>query len=238
MNSNNNKIKYLMIFFLVSIIFISNISYATTIIAPNGYYDGFGSSYQQNYGYPPNYSPNYPSYYDPYYNPNYNYSPYYNPYNYNPYSYNPYAIPYNSYYYIVGYDRGVPAVSGGEPMVTRVPILNGNYPQAVQIANGLVFGAYRSISGWCNDNIMQKDNVQDYFLNNANIESENPYEIIMSVNCAVKKKGIIDGHIEFRVTLSVSTNRYKWRKLSDNATNGGATIYEYDSDTNEIIIIR
>lgn len=234
MKKNHCKIKYLMVALFVGTLLITNIIYGAVIIAPNDYNTPFGSPYQQNYGYPPNYAPNYPSYYDPYYNP-YNVpytSPYYQ------YNYNPYAIPNNSYYYIMGYDRGVPAVSGGEAMVTRVPIIGGNYTNPVQIANNLVYGSYRSISKWCNENILNKDSIQDYFLNYASIERETPFEIVMIVNCAIKKRGIIDSHIEFRVTLNISTNRYKWRKLSDNATSDGATIYEYDSDSGDIIIIR
>ena len=157
-----------------------------------------------------------------------NYNPYYTP------NYNSYAIPNDCYYYVVGYDRGAFSFSSGEPMVTRVPILSGNYPQYVNIANGLIYSAYRSISTWCNSNLF-KGGVQDYFLNFASIESMKPNEIVMSINCAIQKKGVIDHDIEFKLTLTIPTNRFKWKKVNDVED---IRVYEYDSDTGEIIIIR
>lgn len=199
------KPKKILILFVIIQIFTINNLYANLYVVP-------GTNYYPNYG---AYTPNY----NPYYNPNYNY--------------NPYAIPNDCYYYIVGYDRGVTAFSSGEPMVTRVPILSGNYPQYVNIANGLIYGAYKSISNWCNNNLFT-NGVEDYFLNFASIESMKPNEIIMSVNCAVQKAGVINHDIEFKVTLTIPTNRFKWRKVTDNE----GRVYEYDSDTGEIIIIR
>ena len=110
-------------------IFFANILYANFYVIP-------GTNYYPNAG---AYAPNY----NPYYTPNYN----------------PYAIPNDCYYYVLGYDRGVTAFSSGEPMVTRVPILSGNYPQYVNIANGLIYGAYRSISTWCNNNLFTNNSI-------------------------------------------------------------------------------
>ena len=185
-------------------IFFANILYANFYVIP-------GTNYYPNAG---AYAPNY----NPYYTPNYN----------------PYAIPNDCYYYVLGYDRGVTAFSSGEPMVTRVPILSGNYPQYVNIANGLIYGAYRSISTWCNNNLFT-NGVEDYFLNYASIESMKPNEIIMSVNCAVQKGGVIHHDIEFKLTLTIPTNRFKWKKVNDVED---IRVYEYDSETGEIIIIR
>ena len=171
--------------------------------------------------------------YNPYYNnyPSNGYYPNYNPYNnYYP-NYNSgnaqYIIPSNSYYYISGYDRPVTSTSNGEPMVSRVPILAGNYSYPTYIANGLVYGAYRSISTWCNNNILT-GRVKDYFLNFASIVSETPYEIVMNVNCALYQSNAISGFIEFKIVLDIASNRYKWTKLGND---NDRRLYEYDSLT-------
>ena len=172
------------------------------------------------------------------YNPNYypNYNPNYNP-NYYP-NYNPYAIPNNSYYYIIGYDRPVTTTYNGMPMNTRVPILSGNYPYYVNIANGLIYNSYVSISKWCNENLFTSG-VQDFYLNFASIESEAPNEIVMVVNCAIKKNGVINSNIDFRLILNIATNRFRWRKNSNNGFKEYEyRVYEYDSESGDIIIIR
>ena len=198
------KTKKTLILFAVIQFFAASSLYANFYVIP-------GTNYYPGSG---SYAPNY----NPYYTPNYN----------------PYAIPNDCYYYVIGYDRGVPAFSSGEPMVTRVPILSGNYPQYVNIANGLIYSAYRSISTWCNNNLLV-DGVEDYFLNFASIESMRPNEIIMSVNCAVQRGGVIHHDIEFKLTLTIPTNRFKWKKVNDVED---IRVYEYDSETGEIIIIR
>ena len=175
-----------------------------------------------------------------------NYTPYtpvdpnYNQYNYNPYNqYDPYqqngmsSIPTNSYYYIIGYDRNVTMYSNGVPMASRVPVFGGNYYYPTQIANRLVYSAYVSISNWCNSNLMGKNNIEDFYLNFATIESETPSNIIIIVNCSYKKNERINGYSEFRVSLDLSTNRYTWRRITEN----GNTIKEYnyyDEDDDEI----
>ena len=206
----NIIIKKIIVCVFILQLFSAHFLYANLYVIP-------GTNYYPNYD---TYRPNYNSYYNPYYNPNYNY--------------NPYAIPNDCYYYVLGYDRGIPAFSSGEPMVTRVPILSGNYPQYVNIANGLIYSAYRSISSWCNNNLFT-DGVEDYFLNFASIESMTPNEIIMSINCAIQKGGVIHHDIEFKLTLTIPTNRFKWKKVNDI---DDIRVYEYDSDTGEIIIIR
>ena len=198
------KSKKILILFVIMQFFTANILYANFYVIP-------GTNYYPNNG---NYAPNYNPYYSPSYNPN--------------------AIPNDCYYYVLGYDRAAMTFSSGEPMVTRVPILSGNYPQYVNIANGLIYGAYRSISTWCNKNLFT-NGVEDYFLNYASIENMKPNEIIMSVNCAIQKGGVIDHDIEFKITLTISTNRFRWKKVSDSDE---PRVYEYDSESGEIIIIR
>ena len=198
------KSKKILILFAIIQLFAASSLYANLYVIPGTNYYPSGNDYAPNY--------------NPYYTPDYN----------------PYAIPNDCYYYVLGYDRGVPAFSSGEPMVTRVPILSGNYPQYVNIANGLIYSAYRSISTWCNNNLLA-DGIEDYFLNFASIESMRPNEIIMSVNCAVQRGGVIHHDIEFKLTLTISTNRFKWKKVNDVED---IRVYEYDSETGEIIIIR
>ena len=188
------------------------------------------------------YTPNNNFYINPYIMPNQNFyltpgnSTYYYP-NYNIGNTN-YIVPADSFYYIAGYNPPSYGLSYGEPMVSRVPVLGGNYSYPTYKANNLVYNAYRSISDWCNSNILHKGNVQDYFLNSAIIESETPYEIIMTVNCALYKNSAINGHIEFRVTINVASDRFKWRKVNSTGTNDDIRVYEFDSDTGELIIIR
>ena len=193
-----------------------------------------------------------------YYFPNNNpYYPNYNPYNqYNPYNpYNPYAnpngvygfsrdgaflIPYDAYYYMVGYDRNAYVFAGGEVMQSRVAVLGGNYQYPTQIANKLIYSAYMSISDWCNNNIYTEDSIQDYYLNNASVYSVTPTEVVLIVNCAIKKKGLIAGNREFRVTINIQAGRFIWRKLSNNDgwLYGDGNIYEFDSSTGRVIIIQ
>ena len=190
-----------------------------------------------------------------YYPPNYNYSyPNYN--QINPYNQvNPYMppngiygysiegtflIPHDAYYYMIGYDRNAYIFSGGEVMQSRVPVLAGNYPYPTQIANKLIYSAYLSISNWCNDNIYTSDSIQDYYLNNAYILSAKPTEVVLIVNCAIKKKGIIGDNEEFRVIVNIQNGRFIWRKLSNRkkSSNGDNRVYEFDSGTGKIIIIE
>ena len=192
----------------------------------------------------PNYGLNYNFYNNPYNNsynnPNYDngynssyypgYYPYYN------YGNSAYMIPMDTQYYISGYNLPPYAMSNGEPMVTRLPIFASNYTYPAYIANGLIDSAYRSITNWCDQNIYT-GNVENYFLNHASIERMTPYEIVLIVNCSLAKKGLINGYVEFRVTLNIAGNSFKWRKLSNN-NDSDIRVYEYDSDTGEIIIIR
>ncbi len=186
--------------------------------------------YYNNYPYPNNYSN---------YNPGYN--PYQVPMDTYGYSQNGmFVIPYNSYYYISGYDRNAYSYYNGQPMASRVPILSGNYAYPTSVANGLLYNAYMSMRKWCNDYVAENDKIQDYYLNFASIESETPTQVVLIVNCALQRKGALDGNIEFRVTLNIQGNRYTWRKLGNN---GGysykdAEIYEFDSTTGQIIIVR
>lgn len=184
----------------------------------------FATSY---YPYYPDYNPYYPNY-NPYY-PNYN--PYYP-------NYNPYAIPYNCYYYISAYDRPVTSMYNREPMTTRIPIINSNYPYYANVANGIVYNAYRSISRWCNENLFT-NNVQSFYLNHAFIENSTPTNIVMIVNCAIQKKGIIASNIEFRLNVNVASNRYTWRKIGNNNSSYeyDYRVYEYDSLTDQVVPI-
>ena len=187
-----------------------------------------------NYGLNNNYYNN--PYINPYYNNGYssNYYPGYYPNFY--YGNSAYIIPIDTQYYISGYNLPPFAMSNGEAMVTRLPIFASNYTYPAYIANGLIDGAYRSITNWCDQNIYT-GNVENYFLNRVNIERTTPYEIILLVHCSLVKKGLINGYVEFRVTLDIAGNSFKWRKLS-NTSESDIRVYEYNSDTGEIIIIR
>ena len=192
-----------------------------------------------NYHYASNvgniYNPNY----NQYYVPNYQYYPNY----YGNYGYNPYigtgVIPSDSYYYIAGYDRNPMYYSNGQPMITRVPIIAGNNYYPTRVANGIVYNAYVSISTWCNNNILTKDGVQDYYLNNAIISNETASSIVLDVNCAFKKGGVINGYTSFRINVDISRNRYQWRRLREGSSDYIDDNYEiYDYDSGEIIIIE
>ena len=165
------------------------------------------------------------------------------------------VIPSNSIYYIIGYDRSTDLYCNGQPMISRVPIIGGNNYFPTQIANGIIYNAYLSISKWCNENILTKAGIQDYFLNNASIISESSSNIVLLVNCAHKRAGVLSGHTEFQVNVDIQRNRFVWRKLSqvsssyiedDYYDNRGYRIYdsddldvyEFDSDTGKIIIIK
>ncbi len=178
-----------------------------------------------------NYNPYYPNYnpYNPYYP---NYDPYYQP------NYNPYAIPYNCYYYIAGYDRPVTSTYNREPMVSRVPIISSNYPYYANVANGIVYNAYVSISKWCNENLFT-DGVRAYYLNYANIERSSSTNIILLVNCAIQKRAVLDSNIEFRINVQIPANRYTWRKLGNNHSlyDYDHRVYEYDSLTDQVVTI-
>lgn len=209
---------------ILLIIIMSSVCYAANLLS-SGIYNVSGVVPN------PNYYPNYYNNYYPYNNPYYN--PYITPY------YNPYAIPSNCYYFIAAYDRPITSMYNRQPMNNRKPIIGSNYYQYANIANGLVDSAYSSIKRWCEDNVL-KNNVQDYYLNFANIVNSNPNEIVLMVNCAIKRKGIIESNIEFSVNLNIATNYFRWRKISNN--NGiydhDYRVYEYDSLTGQIIIIR
>ena len=185
------------------------------------------------------------------YNPNYQYYPnyqHYPNYQYNPYqqNVNPYLIPSDTYYYILAFDRAATNYYNGQPMVTRVPIIAGNYQYPTQVANGIIHNAYVSISNWCNQNILSRDGIQDYYLNQAAIVSQNPNSLVLNVVCAFKKRGILDGYIEFRVTADIVNNKFTWKRLGINSSDdtkqdhigSDVEIYEFDSDTGKIIIIR
>ncbi|MBO6119477.1 MAG: hypothetical protein J6P02_03355 [Lachnospiraceae bacterium] len=153
------------------------------------------------------------NYYPGYY-PNNQVNGYYNPYDYgNTYYNNMNVIPSNSYYYIMGYDRGTTLYCNGLPMISRVPILGGNNYFPTKIANGIIYNAYVSISSWCNENILNKEGIQDYYLNYANIVSETANSIILNVNCSFKRVGIITGHTQFKVNIDISRNRFEWEKV-------------------------
>lgn len=191
------------------------------------------------------------------YYPNYPYNPYnpYNPYypiypnnnGYNPqngyFSYSregSFIIPYDSYYYMVGYDRPVYVQSNGEIMQSRVPVLAGNYEYPTYIANRLIYSSYVSISNWCNDNIMGREGVQDYYLNNASVNSITPTQVVLIVDCALKKKGIISGYEQFRVNIDIQSGRFTWRNIGTNGRwlYGDGKVYEFDSNNGNVIIIQ
>lgn len=180
------------------------------------------------------YYPNYPNFYP-------NYYPYGNQNGYYAFSRDgSFVIPYDSYYYMIGYDRQVYVYGNGEVMQSRVPVLAGNYPYPTQIANRLIYAAYVSISNWCNDNIYDKANIQDYYLNYATVESVSPTQVVLLVDCGLKKKGVIDGYEKFRVTINIQSGRYTWRNVSNNGKwlYGDGKVYEFDSERGNIIIIQ
>lgn len=167
----------------------------------------YATGYNNNYNYNPNYQ-YYPNY------PNYQYYPNYNIYGYN----GARTIPADSYYYIAGYDKETQLYCNGEPMATRVPILAGNNYFPTSVANGIIYNAYLSISKWCNENILTKDGIQDYFLNYATIVSETASRIVLNVNCAHKKGGVLFGRTNFRVNVDISRNRYHWVRADANSS--------------------
>ena len=228
MNNSFKKVKsmILVIIVLITTVLI-NIIHAEVYYIPNN--NPYHSNYNPNY-YP--YNSNYPyNQYNPYANPNgiYGFS-----------QDGAFLIPYDAIYYMVGYDRNAYVFAGGEVMQSRVPVLGGNYQYPTQIANRLIYNAYLSISNWCNENIYNDDRIQDYYLNNASVYSVTPTEVVLIVNCALKKKGIIDGSEEFRVTINIQAGRFIWRKLSnkDGWLYGDSRIYEFDSSTGRVIIIQ
>ena len=246
---NGRKIKTILIASLLVALFATNV-FATSFSQPNGtpyilQPENNGNIQSASpYTMPNPYAiPNNNSYTmpNPYAVPNVNPYTMPNPYYYPNYNIGNawYIVPADSFYYISGYDSPAYNVSYGEPMVSRLPVLSGNYPYPTYMANKLVYNAYRSISDWCNTNILHQGNVQDYFLNYAVIDSETPYEIVMTVNCALYKNSAINGNIEFRVTINVAADRFKWRKVnSTGANNLDIRIFEYDSETGQIIIIE
>lgn len=186
-----------------------------------------------------------------YFNPNYNYYPNYNPYYngyypnniYDNFGYNAaHVIPDNSYYYIAGYDRDTTYYCNGLAMISRVPIIGGNNYYPTRVANGIIYNAYVSISNWCNEHILRKDGIQDYYLNYATIVSQTVSSIILNVNCSYKKAGIINGHTEFRITADIERNKFTWRRLGVESSNNHSDDFDeyeiYDSDTGQIIVIR
>ena len=245
MKGSNNKIFFIIalilnLFLCFNYVFANVYYYPISNYTYNPYYPGFNPNPNSYY---PNYNPYYPNYY-----PNY--------YPYNPYTpYNQYGnqngiygysregsflIPYDSYYYMIGYDRQAYVYANGEVMQSRVPVLAGNYQYPTQIANRLIYSSYVSISNWCNDNIMTKENVQDFYLNNASLESVSPTQVVLIVDCALKKKGVISGYEQFRVTINIQSSRFVWRNIGTNGNwlYGDGRVYEFDSDRGNIIIIQ
>lgn len=219
---------------IVLIVFV--FTFVNTVFA-DVYYIPNNNQYYSNY-YP--YNPYYPTY------PNgTGFNPYVNPYG-NPYGYYAYSregsfiIPYDSYYYMIGYDRQVYVQAYGEVMQSRVPVLAGNYEYPTYIANRLIYSAYVSISTWCNDNIMSKEGVQDYYLNNASVANVTPTQVVLMVDCALKKKGIISGYEQFRVTIDVQNGKFVWRNVGTNGhwLYGDGRVYEFDSNNGNVIIIQ
>ena len=200
-----------------------------------GYIKNYATSYYNDYNSTNAYQ---------YYNPNYQYYPNYNVYGYNGMK----TIPSNSYYYIAGYDRETQTYCNGEPMITRIPIFAGNNYFPTSVANGIIYNAYASISKWCNENILTKEGVQDYFLNYATIVSETASRIVLNVNCAHKRGGVLFGRTNFRVNVDISRNRYHWVRADVNSTtfiSGDYVDREYDDDDDDyyyeddrIIIIK
>lgn len=237
MTNKNKKILFVIIA-VISLILFFDFVFASTKV----YYSNV-SNYSYNPYYPgfnPNPTPYYPNY-NPYY-PNFNpYVPYGNQNGIYGFSREgSFLIPYDSYYYMIGYDRQAYVYANGEVMQSRVPVLAGNYQYPTQIANRLIYSAYVSISNWCNDNIMSKENVQDYYLNNASVESVSPTQVVLIVDCALKKKGIISGYEQFRLTINIQSSRFVWRNIGTNGhwLYGDGRIYEYDSNRGNIIIIN
>ncbi len=228
------KMKIRVIISLIVMIAMSfNVFASSYIIAPHAdyYYGPSANQYYNPYAYQYNYQygAQYNNQYNNQYNGQYNYYPNYNIGNAN------YLVPADAYYYLIGYDRPAYNTYNGEPNVSRVPVLNGNYPYPTYMANLLIYNAYVSISNWCNSNVLNQNNVQDYFLNFASIESETPYEIVMLVNCDLKKQNAINGNLEFRLTIDVASNRFRWRKINNSSD---VRVFEYDSTTGQIIQIN
>lgn len=223
-----DKVKKISLVLVCVLILTSNICHATNV--GNWYYPNYG---YYPYGYLSNaYAPSNN------YVPNYNF--YYNPY----YQGNVYNIPENSHYYIVGYDRSTTQYYNGIPMISRVPIIAGTDYFSARIANGIIYNAYGSISKWCNDYVLTKEGIQDYYLNYARIVSETASNIVLNVNCSFKRVGIINGYMEFRINVDIYNNRYTWKRLNADGTeynedyHSSSDEYEYEYDDGRIIIIR
>ena len=231
MIKEKNKI-FGIISLVIALVVSTNFAFANVYYYPsnnygyNPYYPGFNPVTP----YYPNYNPYYPNY-NPYGNPNgiYGYS-----------REGSFLIPYDSYYYMIGYDRQGYVYANGEIMQSRVPVLAGNYQYPTQVANRLIYSSYVSISNWCNDNIMSKEGIQDYYLNNAIVESVSPTQVVLIVDCALKKKGVINGYEQFRVTINIQAGRFIWRNIGTNGNwlYGDGKVYEFDSAKGDIIIIK
>ena len=244
MKERINKLLFIIIsiislFLCVDFVFANIYYYPTSNYTYNPYYPGFNPNPNPYYpGFNPNPNPYYPGF-NPNPNPYYpNYYPYY-PYP-SGYGTGTFMIPYDAYYYMVGYDRQAYVYANGEVMESRVPVLAGNYQYPTDIANRLIYSSYVSISNWCNDNIMTKEGVQDYYLNNARVERVSPTEVVLLVDCALKKKGVISGYEQFRVTLYIQAGRFVWRNIGTNGNwlYGDGRVYEFDSNSGSIVIIR
>ena len=173
-------------------------------------------------------------------NPSQNYNSYFNPY----YQGSIYNIPANSYYYIAGYDRNTTKYYNGVPMISRVPIIAGSDYFSARIANGIIYNAYGAISTWCNNNVLTKEGIQDYYLNYARIVSQTSSTIALNVNCSFQRVGIISGYMEFRINVDIYNNRYTWHRLNADGSvytdepNRCDDDYEYEYDDGRIIIIK
>lgn len=117
-------------------------------------------------------------------------------------------------FFILNYDREATRFSNGAPMITRYPIIGGNNQYYVNAANNLIPSAYNSIAKWVGSNSIM-NSFSDFFLNYASIETYTFNTLYMTVNCALKKNGVLTNHLTFRLTLYLDQNRYEWQKITD-----------------------
>ena len=55
-------------------------------------------------------------------------------------------------------------------------------------------------------------------MNYATIVSETASKIVLNVNCAHKKGGVLFGRTNFRVNVDISRNRYHWVRADANSS--------------------
>lgn len=200
-NISKNFIFLILLFFMLSNIKI-DFDFATSIDGPPTGYESQKNNQSSNQNYDNGTIYNYGTIN--------NYNGYTDGYN-NGYNYNS-----NNLWSIITYDYVPYYYSNNQPMITRHPIFAGPNDNLTFIANNLVKSAYDDINRYCY-NERTNESEQDYFLNYASIINSTYYEINLSVNCAIKRKGVINGNIEFYLRLDLFNNRYHWKLRNDNS---------------------